>query len=196
MTGIEIAEVLELPPALERAWHTHGYYGSVSHNVKAIYQRYLGWFDGNPAHLWAHPPVEPPPGTSTAWAAPTPSSTKARRYADDGDLRFAAQVLNHVVFADPDDAAAKELLADTYERLGLRRRERHLAELLPHGRARSSGTGSMRPAADAPARSTCSSPCRSRRSSTRSPSGSTVPGPGTSTSRSTGASPTSVATTG
>ena len=50
--------MIEMPPALEAAWHTHGYYGSVSHNVKAIYQRYLGWFDGNPAHLWQHPPVE------------------------------------------------------------------------------------------------------------------------------------------
>ncbi len=57
-TGIEIAEMVEMPPALEAAWHTHGYYGSVSHNVKAIYQRYLGWFDGNPANLWQHPPVE------------------------------------------------------------------------------------------------------------------------------------------
>ena len=47
-----------MPPALDRAWHTHGYYGSVSHNVKAVYQRYMGWFDGNPAHLWEHTPVE------------------------------------------------------------------------------------------------------------------------------------------
>ncbi|WP_353827097.1 alkyl/aryl-sulfatase, partial [Agromyces sp. SYSU T0242] len=56
MTGAEIAEAIELPPALERAWHARGYYGSVSHNVKAIYQRYMGWFDGNPARLWPHPP--------------------------------------------------------------------------------------------------------------------------------------------
>ena len=55
-TGAEIAETLQMPPALEAAWHTHGYYGSVSHNVKAIYQRYMGWFDGNPARLWPHPP--------------------------------------------------------------------------------------------------------------------------------------------
>ncbi len=54
-TGIEIAEMIELPPALEAAWHARGYYGSVSHNVKAIYQRYMGWFDGNPAHLWRAP---------------------------------------------------------------------------------------------------------------------------------------------
>ena len=56
LVGTEIAELIEMPPALDAAWHTHGYYGSVSHNVKAIYQRYLGWYDGNPAHLWQHPP--------------------------------------------------------------------------------------------------------------------------------------------
>ena len=55
-TGTEIAEQFQMPPALEKAWHTHGYYGSVSHNVKAVYQRYMGWFDGNPARLWPHPP--------------------------------------------------------------------------------------------------------------------------------------------
>src|SRR5262249_8772042 len=57
LVGAEIAEQIHLPPVLENAWHAHGYYGSVSHNVKAIYQRYLGWYDGNPAHLWPHPPV-------------------------------------------------------------------------------------------------------------------------------------------
>ncbi len=55
-TSIEIAENFRMPPALEKAWHTHGYYGSVNHNVKAVYQRYMGWFDGNPARLWQHPP--------------------------------------------------------------------------------------------------------------------------------------------
>ena len=106
-TGIEIAEMIEMPPALEAAWHTHGYYGSVSHNVKAIYQRYLGWFDGNPANLWQHPPVEAAArATSTALAAPTPSSTRRSSYIDDGDLRFAAELLNHVVFADDTNAAA------------------------------------------------------------------------------------------
>ena len=55
-TGIEIAENFAMPPALEKAWHAHGYYGSVSHNVKAVYQRYMGWFDGNPGRLWPHPP--------------------------------------------------------------------------------------------------------------------------------------------
>lgn len=56
--GPEIAEQMLLPPALDQAWNARGYYGSVNHNVKAIYQRYLGWFDGNPAHLWEHTPVE------------------------------------------------------------------------------------------------------------------------------------------
>ena len=72
LVGAEIAEEIVLPPALESAWHTHGYYGSVSHNVKAIYQRYLGWFDGNPAHLWEHVPArERPRAAWISWAAPT-----------------------------------------------------------------------------------------------------------------------------
>lgn len=58
LVGAEIAEQLKLPPALERSWHLRGYYGSLSHNVKAIYQRYLGWYDGNPSNLWPHPPIE------------------------------------------------------------------------------------------------------------------------------------------
>jgi alkyl sulfatase BDS1-like metallo-beta-lactamase superfamily hydrolase len=117
-TGIEIAERMELPPALEAAWHAHGYYGSVSHNVKAIYQRYLGWFDGHPSSLWEHPPVE------SAWryveclGGVDEVVSKAQRYLDYGDLRFAAQLLKHAVFADDTHAGAKGLLADVYERLG------------------------------------------------------------------------------
>lgn len=58
LTGSQIAERFRLPEGLQRKWHTQGFYGSVSHNVKVIYQRYLTWFDGNPAHLWQHPPEE------------------------------------------------------------------------------------------------------------------------------------------
>lgn len=118
LTGPEIAELIQLPPALENAWHTHGYYGSVSHNVKAIYQRYMGWFDGNPAHLWQHPPVEAATRYVEFMGGADAVVEKARRYFDDGDFRWVAEVLNHVVFAEPDHAAARQLLADTYEQLG------------------------------------------------------------------------------
>ena len=117
-TGVEIAELIEMPPDLERAWHTHGYYGSVSHNVKAIYQRYMGWFDGNPAHLWQHPPAEAARRYVDCLGGTDAVVAKARQYADAGDLRFAAELLNHAVFADPAAAAAKELLAAVYQRLG------------------------------------------------------------------------------
>jgi alkyl sulfatase BDS1-like metallo-beta-lactamase superfamily hydrolase len=116
--GAEIAEMVEMPPALESAWHTHGYYGSVSHNVKAIYQRYLGWFDGNPANLWQHPPVEKATRYVDTIGGADAVITRAQGYIDEGDLRFAAELLNHVVFADDSNARARELLAGVYDQLG------------------------------------------------------------------------------
>jgi alkyl sulfatase BDS1-like metallo-beta-lactamase superfamily hydrolase len=116
--GTEAAEALEMPPALEQAWHTHGYYGSVSHNVKAIYQRYMGWFDGNPTSLWQHPPQAVATRYVDVIGGQQAVLDKARSYADAGDLRFAAELLKHAVFADPDDSAAREALAGVYERLG------------------------------------------------------------------------------
>ncbi|MFF7589323.1 alkyl/aryl-sulfatase [Kitasatospora purpeofusca] len=118
LTGAELAEEMRLPPALEQAWHARGYYGSLSHNTKAVYQRYLGWFDGNPAHLWEHPPVELATRYVELAGGAESALAKARSYAADGDLRFAATVLNHLVFADPRNDAAKEELAGVYERLG------------------------------------------------------------------------------
>ncbi|KRE31162.1 alkyl/aryl-sulfatase [Agromyces sp. Soil535] len=117
-TGIEIAEMLELPPAMTAAWHTHGYYGSVSHNVKAISQRYMGWYDGNPARLWQHTPVEAGKRYVEFMGGADAVIEKARASLDVGDLRWAAQVLDHVVFAEPDHAEAKALLADVLEQLG------------------------------------------------------------------------------
>ncbi|MFF8413051.1 alkyl/aryl-sulfatase [Streptomyces omiyaensis] len=117
-TGTEIAELIELPPALRRAWHARGYYGSLSHNAKAVYQRYLGWYDGNPAHLWELPPVELARRYVEVAGGPADALARARAYAEDGDLRFAATLLNHVVFADPEDREAKEALAGVYRRLG------------------------------------------------------------------------------
>jgi alkyl sulfatase BDS1-like metallo-beta-lactamase superfamily hydrolase len=118
LTGLEIAEEMRLPPALERAWHTHGYYGSVSHNVKAIYQRYLGWFDGNPAHLWEHPPVEAARRYVRFMGGADRVLAQARQSFADGDHRWVAQVVNHVVFAEPDNAEARTLQADALEQLG------------------------------------------------------------------------------
>jgi alkyl sulfatase BDS1-like metallo-beta-lactamase superfamily hydrolase len=109
---------MAMPPALDAAWHTHGYYGSVSHNVKAIYQRYLGWFDGNPSNLWQHPPVERAERYVAALGGADAAVATARGFVDDGDLRFAAELLNHVVFADERHAAGRALLADVYEALG------------------------------------------------------------------------------
>ncbi|MFG3105361.1 alkyl/aryl-sulfatase [Streptomyces tendae] len=117
-TGTEIAEHLPLPPALESTWSTHGYYGSVSHNLKAVYQRYMGWFDGNPARLWQHPPLEAGKRYVEFMGGADAVCDKARGSFEAGDFRWAAEVLSHVVFAQPDHAAARELLADTYEQLG------------------------------------------------------------------------------
>ena len=117
LNGTEAAEILTMPPALEQAWHTHGYYGSVSHNVKAVYQHYLGWFEGNPAHLWPHPPAESSAHYVECMGGSNAVVGRAESYASTGDLRFAAELLDRVVFADPDHATAKEVLAGVYERL-------------------------------------------------------------------------------
>jgi alkyl sulfatase BDS1-like metallo-beta-lactamase superfamily hydrolase len=118
LTGSEIAEAMTLPPALERAWHAHGYYGSVSHNVKAIYQLYMGWYDGNPAHLWQHVPEEAGKRYVAAMGGADAVVAEARRAFDEGDYRWAAEILNHVLFSDPAHEPAKAMQADTFERLG------------------------------------------------------------------------------
>ncbi|MGW0645869.1 alkyl/aryl-sulfatase [Streptomyces badius] len=118
MTPLEIAETMRMPPALERAWHTHGYYGSVSHNVKAVYQHYLGWFDGNPAHLWEHPPAEAAQRYVDFMGGSAQVLRRARDSFDAGDFRWVAQVVNHVLFAEPDNAEARALQADALEQLG------------------------------------------------------------------------------
>ena len=118
MTGREIAETLELPPQLAREWHCRGYYGSVSHNVKAVYQRYMGWFDGNPAHLWEHTPVESARRYVEFMGGAEAVLERARRSFEEGDYRWVAEVVNHVVFAEPENAAARELQADALEQLG------------------------------------------------------------------------------
>lgn len=116
--GAEIAELLTLPPALEKEWSTRGYYGSISHNVKAIYQRYMGWFDANPVNLWPHPPEALGKRYVEAIGGAERVRELARAAADEGDLRWAATLLGHAVFADDADTEAKEQLAGVLERLG------------------------------------------------------------------------------
>ena len=116
--GTEIAEMIEMPPALDSAWHTHGYYGSVSHNVKAIYQRYVGWYDGNPAHLWQHAPEAAGARYVEVIGGIDATVAKAEQFADQGDLRFAAELASHAVFAEPNHAAARTVLAEVLTRLG------------------------------------------------------------------------------
>ncbi|MCA2318466.1 MBL fold metallo-hydrolase [Mycobacterium intracellulare] len=116
-TGVEIAEMFQMPPALERAWHTHGYYGSVSHNVKAVYQRYMGWFDGNPARLWPHPPEALAPRYVEAMGGIDRVVDLSQKAFDSGDYRWAATLLDHAVFTDSAHAGARALYSDTLEQL-------------------------------------------------------------------------------
>ncbi|KAI4223256.1 MAG: hypothetical protein L6R40_008517, partial [Gallowayella cf. fulva] len=116
--GPEIAEQMKLPQALDQAWNARGYYGSINHNVKAIYQRYVGWFDGNPAHLWEHIPVERAKRYIDLAGGVVNIIKEGQTAFDKGDFRWAAEILNHAVFAEPDNTSAKGLLADTYEQLG------------------------------------------------------------------------------
>ena len=116
-TGVEIAEMFQMPPALDKAWHTHGYYGSVSHNVKAVYQRYMGWFDGNPGRLWPHPPEALAPRYVDAMGGIDRVVELAKAAFDSGDFRWAATLLDHAIFTDSEHAAARALYSDTLEQL-------------------------------------------------------------------------------
>lgn len=117
-TSAEIAEELRLPPELEATAASRGYYGTVNHNAKAVYQRYLGWFDGNPAHLHPHPPAEAGKRYVEFMGGADAVLEKARASFDEGDYRWVAEVVGHVVFADPGNDAARALEADALEQLG------------------------------------------------------------------------------
>lgn len=117
-TMLEIAENLRLPPELNREFGLRGYYGSLSHNAKAVYNFYLGWFDGNPAHLHPLPPREAAQKYVEYMGGSQAILTRARRDIAKGEYRWAAQVLDHLVFAEPDNMAARALEADALEQLG------------------------------------------------------------------------------
>ncbi|MCZ6655628.1 MAG: MBL fold metallo-hydrolase [Planctomycetota bacterium] len=118
LTPREIAEEIELPRSLANTWANRGYYGTVSHNVRAQYDLYLGFFDGNPSNLHKLPPVEGGKRYVEFMGGADAVVKKAQGYYNKGEFRWVAEVLNHVVFASPEHAAAKSLLADTYEQLG------------------------------------------------------------------------------
>lgn len=117
-TPIEIAEEFALPSTLAAEWYTRGYYGTLSHNTKAVYQRYLGWFDGNPANLHKHTPTQAGKRYVDLAGGADALLTKARAAFEAGDFRWVAEIVNHLVFADPSNEAARELQADALEQLG------------------------------------------------------------------------------
>jgi alkyl sulfatase BDS1-like metallo-beta-lactamase superfamily hydrolase len=120
LTPGEIAETLKMPDTLQRDFHNRGYYGTLRQNARAVYQNYLGWYDGNPAHLDPLPPVEAGQRYVALAGGSDALIENARAAFDDADYRWAAELLNHLVFADPSNRAAKSLLAATYDQLGYR----------------------------------------------------------------------------
>ncbi len=118
LTAAEIAETIKLPASLEGAWHGRGYYGHIRHNVKAIYQKYLGWYDANPVNLDPLPPVESGKKYVEYMGGAEAILSRARKDFAKGEFRFVAQAVSHLVFAEPDNSAARAMLADTFEQLG------------------------------------------------------------------------------
>lgn len=118
LTQAEIAEALVPPPALTNEWTNRGYYGTYSHNSKAIYQRYLGWYDANPANLDPYPPAERAKLYVEAMGGAERVMAIAQAAMAKGDYRWSSDILNQLVFADPQNANAKALLADSFEQQG------------------------------------------------------------------------------
>jgi len=117
-TPLEIAERIALPDEFRTEAHTTGYYGHLAHNVKAVYQRYLSWYDGNPANLWRLPPAEVGQRYVDLAGGADALLASAQRSYDAGDYRWVAEVVGHVVFSDPSNTAARELQAAAFEQLG------------------------------------------------------------------------------
>lgn len=112
------AELTSLPPRLASKWYSRDYYGSLSHNVRAVYQRYMGFYDGNPATLNPLPPSDAGARYVKALGGAERVLTLAREAYDAGDYRWVAELTRHLVFAEPDNRAARELQADALEQLG------------------------------------------------------------------------------
>lgn len=116
-TAREIADMVKLPKSLETYFASRGYYGDLRHNVKAVYQFYMGFYDGNPANLNPLPHEES--AKRYLELIGTDKAVKAAQVAfDKGDYRWTAELLNNVVFAQPENKNAIELLARTYDQMG------------------------------------------------------------------------------
>ena len=116
-TPKEIAERLKLPKTLAGNFHIRGYYGTLSHNSKAVYQHYFGWYDGNPAHLNPLPPEQSSLRYVEFMGGSEALLEKAAVYQAKGEYRWVGEVLNHLVFAEPDNIAAREMLAEAYRQM-------------------------------------------------------------------------------
>ncbi|MBB5187205.1 MULTISPECIES: alkyl/aryl-sulfatase [Zhongshania] len=117
-TPSEIAEQIKLPAALQEGFSNRGYYGSLRHNARAVYQRYFGWYDGNPANLDPLPPEQAAQHYVAAMGGAEQVLALAQSAFDSGEYRWTATLLNHLVFAQPANSDAKALLARNYEQLG------------------------------------------------------------------------------
>jgi alkyl sulfatase BDS1-like metallo-beta-lactamase superfamily hydrolase len=118
LNGAEIAEALVMPPTLDRFLSGRGYYGTVKHNARAVYQRYMGWYDAHPANLDALPPADVAGRYVALMGGPAATIAAAETAYEQGEYRWAAELLKHAVYAAPEDDAARELLARTFEQLG------------------------------------------------------------------------------
>ena len=116
--GEEISEMIKLPPELENNWATRGYYGTLRHNSRAVYQRYMGWYNGNPSDLNNLPQEMAAIKYMAFMGGEAEVIKKARQSFDKGEYRWVAEVMKHAVFANPESTEPKELLADALEQLG------------------------------------------------------------------------------
>jgi alkyl sulfatase BDS1-like metallo-beta-lactamase superfamily hydrolase len=114
----EIGDMVQLPPALDKNWATRGYYGTVSHDARAVYNFYLGYYSANPAELDPLPPVQAAPRYVEMMGGAAAILENAQKAFDAGEYRWAAQLLWHLILAQPDNQAARYLQADTFEQLG------------------------------------------------------------------------------
>ena len=117
-TSTEIANMIELPEALNKVWYTRQYYGTLKHNVKAIYQKYMGWYDANPVHLDELEPTEYAKKLVEYLGDADKVLEMAKSDYEKGEYQWVAQITNTLVYADPENEQAKYLCADALEQLG------------------------------------------------------------------------------